>query len=125
MTESEIAAKVRLLVGLSTDVIDTATLEALVGLAQDWCNGKAAAYHVSPPESAVVLMTEYYIRQNLDMRGIKPSSINMPGLSMSTDLRTACDMLMEQAQQQIKDAAYARGAAVKHIRSGKVALRWP
>ena len=124
MTESEIAAKVRLLVGLSTDVIDTATLEALVGLATDWCNGKAAAYHVTPPDSAIVLMAEVYLRQNLDLRGIKPTTINMPGLSMSTDLKTTCDMLTEQAQQQIKDAAYARGAAVKHIRSGKVPLTW-
>ena len=124
MTESEIAAKVRLLIGLSTDVIDMTTMETMVGLATDWCNDKAAAYHVAPPQSAIILMTEFYVRQNLDLRGIKPSSISMPDLSMSTDVKTICDMLMDKAKEQIRSAAYARGAAVKHIRSGKVQLRW-
>ena len=122
--ETEIAAKVRLLVGLSTDVIDINTMQAMVDLATDWCNAYAAKFSVAPPESSIVLMAQVYVRQNLDLRGIKPSSINMPGLSMSTDVKTVCDMLTEQAESQIKSAAYARGAAVKHIRSGKVQLKW-
>lgn len=119
-----IATDLRTLFGLSTDVVSDDLLNLIVQYATDWCNQKASAYHVTPPESAVVLMAEVYLRQNLDLRGIKPSSINMPGLSMSTDVKTVCDMLTEQAEEQIKSAAYARGAAVKHIRSGKVALRW-
>lgn len=119
-----IATDLRTLFGLSTDVVSDDLLNLLVKYATDWCNAKAAAYHVTAPESAVVLMAEVYLRQNLDLRGIKPSSINMPGLSMSTDVKTVCDMLTEQAEEQIKSVAYARGAAVKHIRSGKVALKW-
>ena len=122
--ESELAAKVRLIIGLSTDVIDTATMSAAVELAGEWCAVRASAYHVTAPDAAIVAMTIYYLRHNLDIRGIKPSSINMPGLSMSTDFRSACDILKESALDEIKAAAYARGAAVKHIRSGKVALRW-
>ena len=118
------AQDLRTLFGLSADVVSDDLLELVIRYATDWCNGKAAAYHVTPPDSAIVLMAEVYLRQNLDLRGIKPTTINMPGLSMSTDLKTTCDMLTEQAQQQIKDAAYARGAAVKHIRSGKVPLTW-
>lgn len=124
MTESEIAAKTRLIIGLSTDVIDTATMEAAVSLGADWCRDRASAYHVTPPESAIISMAIYYLRHNLDLRGIKPSSIDMPGLKMSTDFASACDILKTSALEDIKAVAYARGAAVKHIRSGKVALKW-
>ena len=124
MTESEIATKVRLIVGLSTDVIDTATMEAAVDLATEWCGVEASKYHVAPPSSAIVSMTMFYLRHNLDIRGIKPSSIDMPGLSMSTDFASACDILKTSASEDIKAVAYARGAAVKHIRSGKVQLKW-
>lgn len=118
------AQDLRTMFGLSSDVVSDDLLDLVIRYATDWCNQKASAYHVTPPESAVVLMAEVYLRQNLDLRGIKPSSISMPDLSMSTDLKTVCDMLTEQAESQIKSAAYARGAAVKHIRSGKVPLRW-
>ena len=124
MTESEIATKTRLIVGLSTDVIDTATMEAAVDLASEWCSDRASAYHVAPPTSAIVSMTIFFLRHNLDLRGIKPSSIDMPGLKMATDFASACDILKTSALEDIKSAAYARGAAVKHIRSGKVPLRW-
>ena len=114
----------RTLFGLSSDVVSDDLLTLVVRYATDWCNAKAAAYHVTPPESAIVLMAEVYLRQNLDLRGIKPSSISMPDLSMSTDVKTVCEMLTAQAESQIKSAAYARGTAVKHIRSGKVPLKW-
>ena len=119
-----IESDLRTLFGLSSDVVSDDLLTLIVKYATDWCDKKASAYHVTPPESAIVLMAEVYLRQNLDLRGIKPSSINMPGLSMSTDLKTVCDMLTEQAEEQIKSVAFNRGSAVKHIRSGKVALKW-
>lgn len=119
-----IETDLRVLFGLSTDVVSNDLLALIVKYATDWCTKKASAYHVAPPESAIVLMAEVYLRQNLDLRGIKPSSISMPDLTMSTDLKTVCDMLTGQAEEQIKAAAYANGAAVKHIRSGKVQLRW-
>ena len=119
-----IQTDLRTLFGLSSDVVSDDLLNLIVKYATDWCNRKASAYHVTPPESAIVLMSEVYLRQNLDLRGIKPSSINMPGLSMSTDVKTVCDMLTGQAEEQIKAVAYANGSAVKHIRSGKVALKW-
>ena len=119
-----IESDLRILFGLSTDVVSDELMTVIVNDAREWCNDKASAYHVTPPESAVKLMAQVFLRDNLDLRGIKPSSINMPGLSMSTDVKTVCDMLTEQAESQIKSAAYARGTAVKHIRSGKVALKW-
>ena len=119
-----IETDLRTLFGLSTDVVSDDLLTLLVRYAREWCENKASAYHIAPPDSAVALMAQVYLRQNLDLRGIKPSSISMPDLSMSTDIKTVCDMLTQQAEQQIKNAAYARGAAVKHIRSGKVPLKW-
>ena len=118
------AEDLRTLFGLSSDVVSDDLLDLVIRYATEWCDRKASAYHVTAPESAVVLMAEVYLRQNLDLRGIKPSSISMPDLSMSTDVKTVCDMLTQQAESQIKAVAYARGAAVKHIRSGKVPLRW-
>lgn len=119
-----LADDLRALWGLSPDVVSDALMDVIIRQATDWCNTKASAYHVTPPESAVVLMAEAYLRRNLDLRGIKPSSISMPDLSMSTDLNTIIGKLEDEAMTQIKSAAYARGAAVKHIRSGKVPLRW-
>ena len=119
-----LADDLRVMFGLSEDVVSDELLDVIVRQAQDWCNNKASAYHVAPPESAVALMAQVFLRQNLDLRGIKPSSISMPDLSMSRDMRAVCDTLIEQAETQIKSVAYARGAAVKHIRSGKVPLRW-
>lgn len=116
--------EVRLILGLSTDVVSDDTLNAALNLSTEWCTIRASAYHIQPPQGAIVMMALFYLRNNLDLRGIKPSSINMPDLSMSTDLRSACDMLKDAALDEIKAAAYARGAAVKHIRSGKVHLRW-
>jgi hypothetical protein len=118
------ADEVRLILGLSTDVVSDQTLNAALTLASEWCAVRASAYHVQPPQGAIVMMTLFFLRNNLDLRGIKPSSISMPDLSMSTDLKSACDMLKDAALDEIKAAAYARGAAVKHIRSGKVPLRW-
>lgn len=119
-----IESDLRILFGLSTDVVSDELMTVIVNDAREWCNDKASAYHVVPPESAVKLMAQVFLRENLDLRGIKPSSISMPDLSMSTDLRSICDKLTEDAMSQIKSAAYARGSAVKHIRSGKVPLRW-
>lgn len=119
-----LADDLRVLFGLSEDVVSDELLGVIIAQAQDWCNDKASAYHVTPPESAVALMAQVFLRQNLDLRGIKPSSISMPDLSMSTDMRAVCDTLTAQAETQIKSAAYARGKAVKHIRSGKVPLKW-
>ena len=119
-----LADDLRVLFGLSEDVVSDELLGVIITQAQEWCDAKASAYHVTAPESAVALMAQVFLRQNLDLRGIKPSSISMPDLSMSTDMRAVCDTLTAQAETQIKSVAYARGAAVKHIRSGKVPLRW-
>ena len=119
-----LADDLRVMFGLSEDVVSDELLDVIVRQAQDWCNNKASAYHVAPPESAVALMAQVFLRQNLDLRGIKPSSINMPDLSMSTDLNTVCGRLEEEALTAIKSVAYSKGAAVKHIRSGKVHLKW-
>ena len=118
-----LADDLRVLWGLSPDVVSDALMDDIIRQATDWCNAKASAYHVTPPESAVVLMAEAYLRRNLDLRGIKPSSISMPDLSMSTDLASACRILQESAETAIKSKAYANGMAVRHIRSGKVP-RW-
>lgn len=119
-----ILSKTRLILGLSAEVVPDDVLADAVELATDWCQARASAYSVQAPESAVVLMALFFLRQHLDLKGVKPSSISMPDLSMSTDMRAVCDTLTAQAEMQIKSAAYARGAAVKHIRSGKVPLRW-
>lgn len=119
-----LADDLRVLFGLSTDVVSDELLGVIIAQAQEWCDAKASAYHVTAPESAVALMAQVFLRQNLDLRGIKPSSISMPDLSMSTDLNTVCGRLEEEALTAIKSVAYSKGAAVKHIRSGKVHLRW-
>jgi hypothetical protein len=115
--------EIRLLLGLSADVVSDDTLEAAEGAALDWCTIRAAAYKVAPPQSAVAMMTLFFLRQNLDIRGIKPSSISMPDLSMATDLRGACELLKATAVEEIKAAAFSKGQGFKHIRSGKVP-RW-
>lgn len=119
-----LADDLRVLFGLSADVVSDDLMNVIIGQAQQWCADEASAYRVTAPESAVALMAQVFLRQNLDLRGIKPSSISMPDLSMSTDMRAVCDSLTAEARKQIRQAAYARGAAVKHIRSGKVSLRW-
>ena len=63
------------------------------------------------------------MRTHLDLAGIKPSSISMPDLSMSTDFRSAAELLKTDAMEAIKAAAYAKGSAFRHIRSGRVS-RW-
>lgn len=118
-----IEAKVRLILGLSEDVVSAETLETATELAQDWCQARASAYSVEAPESAVVMMAIYFLRQHLDLAGIKPSSISMPDLSMATDVRSMCDLAKDMAVEAIKAQASARGQTFRHIRSGKVG-RW-
>lgn len=118
-----IATKTRLLIGLSEDVVPDAVLEDAVELATDWCTAKASAYSVEAPESAVVMMAVFFLRQHLDMKGVKPSSISMPDLSMATDLRSMCDLAKDMAVEAIKAKASATGQTFRHIRSGKVG-RW-
>lgn len=117
------AEKVRLILGLSSDVVDDATLETAVELAEEWCAVRAGAYRVTAPTTAIVLMSLYFLRHHLDLAGIKPSSLSMPDLSMSTDFSSACNMLEENAMKEIKAVAFSQGSAFKHIRSGKV-QRW-
>lgn len=117
------AAQVRLIVGLGADVIPDAAVEAAIQLATAWCENCAGAYHVSAPDCAVMDMTVYYLRQHLDMAGVKPSSISLPGITMATDLASACRLLMESAEGAIKKEAAGKGASFRHIRSGKVG-RW-
>lgn len=112
--------KMRLLLGLSDAVVDDATLAAALELAEDWCATKAAAYSAGVPDAAVADMTLYYLRQNLDLRGIKPSSISLPDMSMATDLASASRLLVEDAERQIKASAFAKGQGFKHLRSGRV-----
>lgn len=118
-----IETKTRLLLGLSADVVPDDVLQDAIELAQDWCQARASAYSVEAPESAVVMMSIFYLRQHLDLKGIKPSSISMPDLSMSTDLRSMCDLAKDMAVEAIKARASARGQTFRHIRSGKVG-RW-
>ncbi len=117
------ADRLRTILGLSQDVVDDDTLAEALTLAQEWCDIRAAAYGTTSPDSAVTMMVLYFLRQNLDIRGIKPSSISMPDLSMSTDLASACSLLKDAATEAIKAASYNRGSVFRHIRSGKVA-RW-
>lgn len=118
-----IATKTRLLLGLSEDVVPNDVLNDAVELAEDWCRARASAYSTEAPESAVVLMAVFFLRQHLDLAGIKPSSISMPDLSMATDVRSMCDLAKDMAVEAIKAQATARGQTFRHIRSGKVG-RW-
>lgn len=88
----------RAYLGLGTDVISDAALGVCIKYAVEWCDDKAQSYGgAKVPEPAIMLMTEYFVRQNLDLRGIKPSSISMPGMTMSTDLNATQARLEEQA----------------------------
>lgn len=51
------------------------------------------------------MMSLFYLRQNLDVRGIKPSSISLPDMSMATDVTGACIMLRDEAAAIIKREA--------------------
>ena len=115
--------KTRLLIGLTADVIPDAVLEDAIELAQDWCQARASAYSVEAPESAVIMMAVFFLRQHLDLKGVKPSSISMPDLSMATDVRSMCDLAKDMAIEAIKAKASARGQTFRHIRRGKVG-RW-
>lgn len=117
------ADQVRTICGLGTDVVSDAVLEQAVVLAEEWCGARARAYSVTAPQAAIVSMSLYYLRAHLDLAGIKPSSITMPDLSMATDFKSASELLKTDAIEAIKAAAFSRGSAVKHIRSGKVP-RW-
>ena len=116
-------AQVRLIIGLGADVIPDASVEAAIDLATAWCATAAGAYHVTAPDSAVMDMTIYYLRQHLDLAGIKPSSLSLPGITMATDMAGACRLLMESAEEAIRKEAASKGASFRHIRSGKVG-RW-
>ncbi len=116
-------SKMRLVLGLGEDTIPDDAVEAAISLAEEWCNVRAASYHVSAPDPAVVDMTLYYLRQYLDTAGIKPSSISMPDLSMATDVRAMCELAKANAVEAIKATAYSGGSPIRQIRSGKV-RRW-
>lgn len=118
-----ILTKTRLILGLSEDVVSDDVLQDAVELATDWCTAKASAYGVQAPESAVVMMALFFLRQHLDLKGVKPSSISMPDLSMATDVRSMCDLAKDMAVEAIKSSASASGQSFRHIRSGKVG-RW-
>ena len=118
-----IESKTRLLLGVSEDVVPDDVLTDAVELAQDWCRARASAYSVEAPESAVVMMAIFFLRQHLDLKGIKPSSISMPDLSMATDVRSMCDLAKDLAVEAIKASASSKGQTFRHIRSGKVG-RW-
>lgn len=114
---------VRALSGLGSDVVPDEDLAVHLQLAQDWCDTRATGYGVSAPDSAVALMTIFFLRQYLDLKGVKPSSLSLPDISMATDVHSMCELAKSSAVEQIKALAFARGGAVKHIRSGKVG-RW-
>lgn len=118
-----IVDEVRLICGLSADTVSDEVLAQAVTLAEDWCATRARSYSIPAPKSAVVSMSLYFLRTHLDLAGIKPSSISMPDLSMATDFRSASELLKNDAIEAIKSEAFARGAAVRHIRSGKVS-KW-
>ncbi len=117
---STTAEKVRLILGLSTDVVSNDVLNTAVELAEEWCGNEAKAYGVTAPTSSIVSMSLFYLRNHLDLAGIKPSSLSMPDLSMSTDFASACNLLQENAIKDIKALSFGNGKAFKHIRSGKV-----
>lgn len=114
---------VRALSGLGEDVVPDEDLTVHLQLAQDWCDTRARGYGVTAPDSAVALMTVFFLRQYLDLKGVKPSTLSLPDISMATDVRSMCELAKSAAVEQIKALAFARGGAVKHIRSGKVG-RW-
>lgn len=116
-------ATIRALTGLSADIVPDADLQVQIDIAQGFCSDIARGYGCSAPDTAVAFMTIYCLRNYLDLRGIKPSSISMPDLSMSTDVKSMCELAYETAMRQIKSSAIASGGAVRHIRSGKVG-RW-
>lgn len=116
-------ATIRTLIGLDSTVVSDAVLDVCIDNATDWCATRASGYGVPAPDSAVVMMSLYYVRQHLDLAGIKPSSISMPDLSMSTDLNGSLSELKDAAITAIKAAAAGKGAAFRQIRSGRVG-RW-
>lgn len=116
-------ATVRALTGLSADIVPDADLQVQITVAEGYCSEIARGFGCSVPDSAVCFMTIYCLRNYLDLRGIKPSSISMPDLSMSTDVARMCELAYESAVRSIKSSAIASGGAVRHIRSGKVG-RW-
>ena len=116
--------EIRLLLGLPEETVPEDVITTALALAQKWCDATAAKYRVTAPETAVADMTLFYLRNYLDTAGIKPSSISLPDISMSTDFRSACDLLLQDATEQIRAAAIAKGnVGFNHIRSGKVG-RW-
>lgn len=115
---------VRAVTGLSADIVPDSDLQVQLGLAQEFCSSIASGYGVTAPDTAVAFMTVYLLRNYLDLRGIKPSSITMPDLAMSTNVREMCQLAYDSAVRQIKSLAIARGGAVRRIYSGEV-RRWP
>lgn len=120
MTDRE---AIRTLIGLDASVIPDEALDVAIGFAEEWCNDRARGYGITAPDSAVAMMSLWFVRQHLDLAGIKPSSITMPDLAMSTDLNSALTALKDGAIEAIKAAATGKGAAFRQIRSGRVA-RW-
>ena len=116
-------ATIRTLIGLDASVVSDAVIDTCIDLGTEWCTDRASGYGVTAPDSAVVMMTVYFLRQHLDLAGIKPSSISMPDLSMSTDLNGSLSELKDAAITAIKSAAAGKGAAFRQIRSGRVG-RW-
>lgn len=117
-------ATLRTYTGLDTATISDEALAVIITLAEDWCRQKAASYGgARVPEAAVLDASVAYLRQNLDLRGIKPSSISMPDLSMSTDVNAAVSALFDRAEASIKASATGSGRAFRHLRAGKVP-RW-
>lgn len=116
-------AMIRSLTGLTPAIIPDEDLRVQIDVAEGFCTRIARGYGCTAPDTAVAFMTIYCLRNYLDLRGIKPSSISMPDLSMSTDIVRMCELAYDVAVREIKSAAIASGGAVRHIRSGKVG-RW-
>ena len=75
----------------------------------EFVNGKLDALGVgtggSAYDSAVRMMTAVFAWQNMDARGVKPSSMRAGDITIGSDVKGAIDQFMQLAETQIYAAA--------------------
>jgi len=119
--------EIRNQIGVTTDVIDDTMLQEALTMAEEYCTAFCARYGASGAgdayDIAVKYMAQANVRYNLDVRGIKPESLSVGGLSMGTALSSTVDQLKALADSSLRTTVLSSNNRIdmyiRHIRSGK------
>jgi len=102
------AENIRLWLGPSAMVLTDAELEEMISMAEDIVTQMVASSGSSgTPDTPVKYVTAAHVYRALDARNVRPASISEGGVSVSTDIGTACEQFMAKAEKAVKNYVLA------------------